>query len=150
MVIIGKNSNIINEALPFILRPHHSLCMQFFIGKGYSEQFTDNMYKVLALPDDTPVTITFGIDALCRCCPNLKSDKCETENKVVAIDKRVADICRFSCGDSLLMGDFLNKAKKDIILAGKLEEVCRDCEFTDICKPQAIRIIADSRVNENE
>ena len=30
------------------IRPHHALCAQFFVGKGYSEQFVEHMCRVLA------------------------------------------------------------------------------------------------------
>lgn len=33
---------------PVRLRPHHLLCMQTFVGNGYSEAFVENMKQVLA------------------------------------------------------------------------------------------------------
>ena len=29
------------------LRPHHGMCFQFYNGKGYSEEFTENMDDLL-------------------------------------------------------------------------------------------------------
>lgn len=31
----------------FVLRPHHALCILSFRGKGYSDEFIDNMYKMI-------------------------------------------------------------------------------------------------------
>ena len=42
------------------LRPHHSMCLQFFVGKGYSAPFNRKMSETLSLPSDTKVTVTFG------------------------------------------------------------------------------------------
>lgn len=52
------------------LRPHHSLCMQFYVGKAYSPDFGRNMEQKLLLPEDTELGITFGLDDLCAHCPN--------------------------------------------------------------------------------
>lgn len=29
------------------LRPHHGMCFQFYEGKGYSEDFTDHMGRII-------------------------------------------------------------------------------------------------------
>ena len=49
------------------LRPHHALCVRFFEGKGYSEDFTKNMYSVIEkLNNDPVIKIVFGYDDLCN------------------------------------------------------------------------------------
>ena len=62
------------------LRPHHLMCMQNFVGKGYSQDFTDNMTNIInylkAHADDKIIKITFDEDNLCSKCPNRGLGKC--------------------------------------------------------------------------
>ena len=49
------------------LRPHHLLCLQTFVGRGYSEEFVEHMTLVKRqLADDpgTPITLVHGADDL--------------------------------------------------------------------------------------
>ncbi|MCR5755771.1 MAG: DUF1284 domain-containing protein, partial [Acetatifactor sp.] len=111
------------------LRPHHSLCMQFFIGKGYSQEFTDKMYELLKLPQSTPIEITFGLDELCHSCPNHQTGVCDSEAHVHEIDRRVAEHFAYTEGSKLTLGEFWENAGKDIIEKKTLREYCGDCEF---------------------
>ena len=50
---------------PVVLRPHHSLCIQFFEGKGYSPQFVDGMTKTIKmLEQNDPPCILAHIDTV--------------------------------------------------------------------------------------
>lgn len=115
------------------LRPHHSLCMQFFEGKGYSEEFTEYMYKLLSLPEETVITITDELDFLCEHCPNHPDGICKSNIKVSKYDKSVMDICNFKVGDSLTIKEFRTKARNRIVDKGLVSNVCGDCEFINIC-----------------
>jgi len=54
------------------LRAHNLLCIQGFVGKGYSPEFVANMTRVIeSLGDETRVTVIAAPDALCSACPNL-------------------------------------------------------------------------------
>lgn len=69
------------------LRPHHSLCMQFYVGKAYSPDFGRNMEQKLLLPEDTELRITFGLDDLCAHCPNHRiHDDSEASPSIVNSD----------------------------------------------------------------
>lgn len=120
-----------------MLRPHHSLCMQFFVGKGYSKEFTEYMYEVIKLPPETSVDITFNLDTICGHCPNHPLGKCFSHNKVLGIDKKVAEICGYSKDMTIVLTDFLKNSKEKIILTGRLNEVCGNCSFIAICGPMA-------------
>ena len=116
------------------LRPHHALCAQFFIGKGYSEQFVEHMYTVLSeLDRGAVVTLVDGCDAICAGCPNNKDGVCETDEKVRAIDRRALEAMELRFGDALPWRGLSALAKEKIVAAGKLNEVCRDCEWIGVC-----------------
>ncbi|HEZ7990826.1 MAG TPA: hypothetical protein RWO66_07705 [Ruminococcus sp.] len=55
------------------LRPHHGLCIGFFEGKGYSDEFTANMSAVIEKLQNTDphVTLTCGFDAFVQAARTL-------------------------------------------------------------------------------
>ena len=162
------------------LRPHHSLCMQFYVGKAYSPDFGRNMEQKLLLPEDTELVITFGLDDLCAHCPNHRIhddseaspaivnsdlhsspvivnsdlhsspvivnsdlhsssavDICDSEAHVSQIDRRVADLFGYEEGSRMTLKEFFQNSREKIILSNRLEEMCGECDFMDICKEQA-------------
>lgn len=118
------------------LRPHHGLCINFYEGKGYSPEFTENMTAVIeALDRENPETeITLNNDVICRKCPNAIDDTCRSIEKVSFHDKKVMDLCGLSDGDKILWRDFQQKVHDRIINIGKLKEVCGDCRWLYICE----------------
>ena len=83
-----------NKAPELWLRPHHLLCLQSFVGHGYSEEFVQQMSVVkqqLTDSPDTPVKIVQGADMLCLHCPNCKMGTC-TSDKPDIFDQLVLNI----------------------------------------------------------
>lgn len=119
------------------LRPHHSMCLQFFVGKGYSAPFNRKMSETLSLPSDTKVTVTFGLDDICGHCPNHPDGKCTSEAHVSEIDSAVASILLWTEGSETTLGEFIARAEQDITRKGLLRKTCRNCSFMEICAPLA-------------
>jgi hypothetical protein len=116
------------------LRPHHALCIQFFIGKGYSAEFTENMYNIIEkLKFNPDITVTMGADVLCSKCPNLQDGICINESHVKYTDKKTAEICGFKDGMIVDAEDFFGRADDKIINAKKMCEVCQQCRWNSIC-----------------
>ena len=117
------------------IRPHHALCAQFFEGKGYSEQFVAHMYAILSeLDRGAGVTLVDGCDAICAGCPNNRDGVCETDEKVKSIDARAIEAMGLRFCDTLPWSGLSALAREKIIAAGKLKEICRDCEWIGICE----------------
>lgn len=110
------------------IRPHHALCINFFEGKGYSPEFTANMTAVIkVLESENPVVeITTGHDVICRCCPCT-----DCHGKALSYDLKVLDICGIS--GNILWKDLKKIIYKKIISAGKLLEICGNCQWFSIC-----------------
>lgn len=121
--------------LPLKIRPHHGLCTAFFRGEGYSGEFTENMGKVIAFlsENDPCIVITEGADAICEGCPNLAGGACSGE-KSARYDKAVLEMCGFSCGTEISWKAFSDSVRENIILQGKLPQVCADCQWFYICE----------------
>lgn len=116
------------------LRAHHGLCIQFFKGKGYSDDFIENMTNVIKkLNDNPPITIVTKDDIICKICPNLNEGVCLSENKVNNIDKKVMDICNISKNEVMLAKDYLKLVYDKIISKGMIEQICSDCQWISIC-----------------
>lgn len=113
------------------IRPHHSLCISFFVGKGYSSEFTENMSRVKAWleKEDPTVEITMGADMICEHCPHNVNGECETLEKVERYDSTVCRICGFSEGETLHWKEISEAAQNKIIKANRLKEVCGDCQW---------------------
>lgn len=118
------------------LRPHHGLCIQFFKGKGYSEEFVENMQGIVnTLQKNPPVTLVSGADVVCRCCPNrVGENDCNTQEKVTAYDNAVLDFCHLDVGDSLSWEEFTARVKENILGQNLRTFVCGDCQWTELCQ----------------
>lgn len=116
------------------LRPHHILCILHFEGKGYSIEFTENMKNVISqlASYDTEVELTTSSDIICRNCPHNIDGKC-SGYKAEKYDTAVMQILNLAQGDNYNWSYLKGKAQADIIAAGKLCEVCGDCQWAEIC-----------------
>lgn len=76
------------------------------------------------------VTITGDCnDVLCEKCPNNKGKVCAYNNKVTAYDNSCLDEYGLKLGDKLEWLTLKNLAENRIIAQGKLEKICKNCEW---------------------
>lgn len=117
------------------LRPHHILCIQFFVGKGYSADFVSNMTAVIErLRTENPeVTLCEGCDILCASCPENHEGKCQNHEKVSAIDSRCLKETGFSLGITIRWTELQQTAYEKVIHCGRLKDVCCTCQWQEIC-----------------
>lgn len=113
------------------IRPHHGLCAEFFRGEGYSGEFVRNMEHVLKKLDEEnpPVKPVTQRDMICEHCPNIGS----CGEKAERYDKTVLKICGIGEGDTINWQEYRRLVREKIILAGRLREVCGDCQWAEIC-----------------
>lgn len=110
------------------------MCLAFFKGEGYSNDFTDNMNNVLNLMSENPkLRIIAERDVICSECPNLSDGKCETYDLVQSYDNKVLSLCEINENDELYWKDFSKLVYEKIIAAGKREKICGSCEWNDMC-----------------
>ena len=83
------------------LRFHHLCCMPLFSGKGYSDDFSQNMWNVKnTLENENPlVCLTDGCDSICENCPNRENGDFCTKNgrkneEVIKKDKEISDFLK--------------------------------------------------------
>lgn len=119
----------------YSLRPHHGLCIAFFVGKGYSPDFTENMTAVIKhLESENPmITLVTGADMICRSCPNCRIGVCISDKKILEYDKAVLAFCGLNSADILRWKDFRDLVHDKIIHAGFRRTICGNCQWDSLC-----------------
>lgn len=114
------------------LRGHHLICLNFFRGEGYSEDFIKNIYSIL---EKEEVEVIDGPDDVCSKCPYLKDDKCasnEYSNEMILFqDREALRLLEWKPG---LIVDW-NKIILKIhgILIEWKAKFCTQCGYREVC-----------------
>jgi hypothetical protein len=117
------------------LRPHHGMCLYFFVGKGYSEDFSAHMQRVKEfLAADPEVHLTVSTDSICIACPHNINGICENAAQVEKYDRAVLSCCGLEEGQELSFFTFSDLVKRNIFDEEKREEICGECRWSDICR----------------
>lgn len=105
------------------LRPHHLICLNFFVDKGYNEAFTDNMNIIYQEYLTKEIIIVEGKDDLCQSCPNLLNEDCQSP-KAKRYDENIKTVCNMLTIDKI----------KELIVNNQWQTICFDCEWFSICQ----------------
>lgn len=117
-----------------ILRAHHGMCLAFFKGKGYSNEFSKHMKEVKDRMEQNPVVrIIAEADCICSACPNQKEGRCTSQEKVAKYDRQVIAECGLIEGAEMPFMEFFHLVYEKILLTGKREEICGDCQWNALC-----------------
>jgi hypothetical protein len=118
-----------------LLRPHHGLCIRFFKGKGYSDEFTAHMRETIEIlrREETKLILTDREDAICASCPNFTANGCNSREKVETYDRRVLELTGLKPGNKMTFSYLQQQIGAHIIESGQMKNVCRDCGWADIC-----------------
>ncbi len=121
-------------AIVYRIRAHHGMCFSFFRGKGYSGEFTDNMWKMKEnLAHNPDVILLKEADDVCAHCPNNQKGTCISMEKVADYDRQVLDLCGLEPGVRMRWKDFEKTVQDKILKPGRREEICKDCEWSELC-----------------
>lgn len=119
---------------PICVRPHHGMCLAFYIGYGYSEGFNCHMGQMLErLLENPTVRLTAGCDQICAACPNNEGGVCATAEQVAGYDRKVLEACGLEEGTELPFLNFAKLVQSKIIATGKREQICSDCQWNSLC-----------------
>ncbi len=113
------------------LRPHHLVCLQNYVGKGYSETFTNNMDKLIKALE--AIELISGCDEICSACPNNIGGICRSDEKCSRYDKAVLKFCGYEYGEKLKRNEAFERVGERILSENKLKEICADCQWYYIC-----------------
>lgn len=119
------------------LRPHHGLCIQHFIGKGYSKEFVEEMTKIikkLETQENLKIKLVNFSDVICKACPHNDNGACKSGQKIIEYDNKCLSYCNLHEGDILSWQEYKALVKENILLKNNLSKVCVNCQWIDICK----------------
>ncbi|MBD5521819.1 MAG: DUF1284 domain-containing protein [Lachnospiraceae bacterium] len=120
---------------PVMLRPHHGMCLAYFKGYGYSDEFAVHMQKVQDyLKTDAIVRLTVETDIICSKCPNNINGDCEKPELVARYDSEVLRRCGLSAGEGLEFTEFFRLVQENILAPKLRGEICGDCQWDEICR----------------
>lgn len=127
--------NDTNEKKRYVIRPHHGMCLAYFRGVGYSEDFVGNMVRIQKELEKNPeIILGEEEDAFCACCPNHLPGVCATPEKVNRYDDGVRKLCGLATGDLVEWKAFERLVRERILETGKREEICGDCQWSELCR----------------
>ena len=89
------------------------------------------------LERDAEVILLQETDEVCACCPNNRSGRCISGDKVEKYDRQVLERCGLAAGDLLRWSDFEELVRENIITPGRREDVCGDCEWNELCRSKS-------------
>lgn len=120
---------------PVPLRPHHGLCMAFFVGEGYSEGFSRHMGEVLsALCRGGRVRLECAADTVCAACPENRGGTCRKPDLVAGYDRAVLALCGLREGAVLPFDQFTALVQSRIIAPDRRGEICGGCQWDSLCR----------------
>jgi len=120
------------------LRPHHLLCTQAYVGRGYNDAFVDNMNNItnhLRNNDSANIEIVSGCDDICSQCPKrVGEDTCESQTKVCTMDEKMLHY--FALDKKQYIYHDVCAYIKANITSDVLDDICVDCSWYKIadCK----------------
>ena len=117
------------------IRAHHGMCFSFFRGKGYSGDFTENMWAMKKkLAQNPEVILLREADDVCARCPNNQAGECVSAVKVQDYDEQVLARCGLVPEVHIKWDDFEKLIEEHILSTGKREEICGDCQWNELCR----------------
>ena len=131
------------------IRAHNLLCIQGFVGEGYSPEFVASMTRVVdSLEPETGVEVVAAPDVLCEACPNLAPTGCAlhgegTEAGIVHQDRDVMDRLGLRDGASVRWGEIVDRIAERIA-PDDLDDICGRCPWLPlgVCKRGIARLTA--------
>lgn len=132
------------------MRPHHGICIGFFEGKGYSDEFVKNMTGIIQYLEEHQDDLFYlesKMDRICFACPNNVEQICTTAEKVARYDRLCLELCGLKDGSHLSWREYRNLVVEKILKANKLQAVCGDCGWYSICEKAAQKYRKGSETN---
>lgn len=108
--------------------------MQLFVGKGYSDEFTKNMYLVISALENNfknEVCFVSDMDDICSKCPNKRHDNtCVHGNeRIIERDKKVLEILQLKANTPYKYTNLLNILNNNINEA--FSTCCGTCSWNE-------------------
>jgi hypothetical protein len=118
------------------LRGHHFICLHFFNGEGYDDEFIANLRDLLSIVEGEAAEVLKGADDVCRKCRHLKEGICQydenAEEEIQQMDKKALELLRYSYGEKVKWEEARRRLPE--IFAQWYTAFCLDCDWIEVCK----------------
>ena len=131
------------------LRGHHLICLQFYRGQGYSDEFVANLDRVQKSAVDSPAVIVSGPDDVCAACPGLGADgTCQHpdtgEAEALRIDALALQLLDAAIGETLSLSQAHARLSGDAAAVSRWrDESCTSCPWESACDGGLQRLLAE-------
>jgi uncharacterized protein len=139
------------RANPVRLRGHHFVCLQFFRGEGYSEEFVANLTALLDRVATEPALVVADADDVCAACPELGPDRlCASadaggEDEIRRIDAIAFDLLELAPGNLITLAEAKERLAGDAIGVGRWRaDACDGCAWESVCERGWGRMLGDA------
>jgi hypothetical protein len=118
------------------LRGHHLICLHFFRGEGYTDEFISNLLKVLERVEMEDIDVIFEADDVCRACPYLREDICcyaeDSEARIAKLDRLAIELLKLPLDLKISWGEV--KERIQVVLPEWRKHACAKCDWQRVCK----------------
>lgn len=120
------------------LRGHHLLCLPRFRGSGYSQAFTDNMWRIINTLKKEPqqvVRLTDTADDICASCPHRTDSACALEDEEKRVHKRDLQVLTLLGLESGACVPYVMVHKQLHTMMNRplFKKTCHGCRWVDLC-----------------
>ena len=136
---------------PVRLRGHHFICLQFFRGEGYSEEFVANLTELLERIAIESALVVADADDVCSACPELGPDRlCASsdaggDDEIRRIDAIALALLELVPGDRIMLAEARERLAADAIGVGQWRaEACDGCAWESVCESGWGRMLGDA------
>lgn len=118
------------------LRGHHLVCLRFFQGQGYSQEFVENLEDMMRRARESEeIEVVSGADDVCRACLSLQGDKCVAkpgmDAKIREMDAEAVAHLGVEVGAKVYWRQIT--AKVMVPSKGWMAGFCEGCDWEKVC-----------------
>ncbi len=115
-----------------LLRGHHLICLNFFRGEGYSEDFIKNIYSIIK---EEHIEVVEGPDDVCLKCPFLKGKKCSnseySDEMILGQDTDALKL--LNCKPGMILNWKMIAESLPVIIKEWKTKYCGCCGYRRVC-----------------
>lgn len=119
------------------LRGHHLICLNFFSGEGFSEEFINNLNDIKKQTSQGEIIKTgTQADDICKMCYYLKNGKClyneNSDIEITNMDETAMALLKIGKDTSIKWREI--NIRLPFLFKFWYEKYCNECDWLNICK----------------
>lgn len=117
-------------------RGHHLICLHFFKGEGYNEEFVTNLSNLVTRANASEsIIVTLDADDVCKACPYLEENSCkhkpDSEEQIRNLDNRALGLLGLIPGQSVIWHEI--RSQVDLAPNEWFSSFCAGCDWKSLC-----------------